>query len=349
MAVNWSHKIDQRRLELLDQNLTYKEIAFILTEEFNNLVTERAVENRCRRSKTNKLALRKIKNKNLVNSGIINKKNGLLFPEKYYNANSELSLTTEKIEEINRIYNILTSSKPKKVLSLSDLHAPSVNFHAVEKALLDNKDADILLLNGDVYDGTGLSTFDKLNDINIEDELEQIFTIMDVATKMFKYIVWVGGNHDWLRFLSFVTKNFNSSMKKYVLKRLNPIDYIAEKYDNLIVVPHDWAQIGDVIFAHLQTFSSVDMKTVVTNNEIFSSMRHLLPNQLYRGIVIGHTHHLGKIIKNGVLLMEQGCMCHLQDYRFQKPAKNRWETGYAVVYFDDNMKVDFNKSNFVII
>jgi predicted phosphodiesterase len=353
MGVKWEGQIEARRVELIKDRLTYKQVARILSDEFNTYVSDRAVEGRCFRSSTMKSdiceEICEESYNQLINKNPISTSEGKLFPDECYDVDSEICMTPAKIAELNDIYKQLTLSNPKKILALSDLHAPLIDFSAVEKAILAHPDADICLLNGDVYDGQAMSTFDKLKDFDFEVELRQIFILLDVLTKRFKHVVWVGGNHDMRRFLKFVMKTFGSGMKNYVLKRLNPMDYVAERYDNLIIVPHDWIQVGDVIFAHLQDFSITDMKTVVSCEEKFRSMKHLLPNPDYRSIVIGHTHHMGKVIRNNVLLMEQGCMCHMADYKFHKPSRIRWETGYAVIYFDDDMKVDFNKSNIVWI
>ena len=355
MGVKWQGKIEDRRLELLRDNCTYNQIARILSNEFKLYVTQRAVEGRCFRSNTMKSDLCNEFCENItvdyekLTINPLSITNGKLFPDECYEIKNEISMTAEKLAQLNEIYQNLTLMNPKKVLSLSDLHAPLINFDAVEKAILAHPDADICLLNGDVYDGEAMSSFDKLKDLNFEVELKQVFALLDVLTQKFKQVVWVGGNHDFMRFLRFIMKNFGSGMKNYALKRLNPMDYIAEHYDNLTIVPHDWIQIGDVIFAHLQDFSTVDMKTVVICDEKFRSMKHMLPNADYRGIVIGHTHHMGKIVKNNVLLMEQGCLCHDADYKFLKPSRVRWETGYAVIEFDQDMKVDFNKSDVIWI
>jgi predicted phosphodiesterase len=353
MSIRWIGAIEQRRLELIKDGLRYNQIARILSKEFGINVTSRAVEGRGYSTRTQKIDLKsqlgidtfanmdEMDEMDEVDDESIDK----LFPDECYQMDPDICMTPEKLTELTKIYKMLTDLNPKKILSLSDLHSPYINFKAVETAIKANPDADICLLNGDVYDGSGMSTYDKLSEIDIDDELKQVFMLLDVLTKQYKKVVWLGGNHDLGRFLSFVMKNFGAGMKKYVLKRLNPIDYIAEKYDNLIVVPHDWIEIGDVIFAHLKNYSAVDMKTVVTNNEIFYSMRDLLPNPDYKAVIIGHTHQYGKVIKNGTLLIEQGCLCHLYDYKFMKPTKNKWQTAYATVIFDKDMHVDFNKTN----
>ncbi|MFW6007775.1 MAG: metallophosphoesterase [archaeon] len=352
MAIRWKGQLEERRLELIKMGYSYSTIANILSSEFDLNISRRSVEGRCYNTKTQKCDLDecdKLEYDTDHTENTIFSNTSNLFPEECYDNEEDFCMTPQKVKELKRIYNKLTGLHPKNVISLSDLHSPAIDFKSVERAILDNPNSDICLLNGDVYDGNSMSSFDKMSEIDIEEELDQVFTLLDVLTKKYEFVVWVGGNHDFGRFLKFVMKNFGPGMRKYVEQRLNPMDYIAEHYDNLIIVPHDWVQIGDVIYAHLPTYSTVDMKTVVKNYEIFKANRHLLPNPNFRAIVIGHTHHLGKIMKNGVMLIEQGCLCHLQDYRFMKLTKNRWQKGYAIVGYDDDMNVDFNKSHAIYL
>ena len=370
MRINWKGPIEDRRIKLLQERKTYGQIANILSKEFGIPVTYDMVQGRCKTSgitcKTinmnttvnvavtpntnnnlNTLETMEVDLSNLSDLDISNNCN--LFPggdDDYIN--SKISLTPEKAKILKDLYQRLTDLKPRKVLSLSDLHSPFINFKACNEALLANQDADILVLNGDVYDGYAMSHFDKIQDVDFNVELAKVEKFLSVVTKMFKLVVWVGGNHDLYRFEKFVSKNCGG-LKNFIMKNANPMEYLAKQFNNVIVVPHNWIEIGDVIFSHPEDFSSTDMRTAVNTEVRLRSVKQFIPNPDYRAVIIGHTHQLGKIVKNGMLLAEQGCMCHLYDYKFQRPAKNSWVTGYAVVEFDENMKVIFNKTNMITI
>lgn len=364
MRIIWKGPIEERRIELLKQGKKHKDIARILSSEFKMAITRNAIQQRCKTSKVNSNKITNVASDidtqkvtviesmdidlyNLAELDISNNHN--LFPgadEDY--VSSQISLTPEKIKILKNLHTQFTEMKPAKILSLSDLHSPFINFSACNKALLDNQDADILVLNGDVYDANAMSHFDKIKDVDFELELSKVEKLLDVVTKMYECIVWVGGNHDMLRFEKFVAKNCGG-MKNFFLKNANPMEYLAKKYNNVIIVPHNWVQIGDVIFGHPEEFSSTEMKTVVNASERFQSIKHLMPEPNYRAVIIGHTHQVGSLIKNDKLLIEQGSLCHVYDYKFQKPSKNKWQLGYAVVMFDDDMKVIFNETNFKII
>jgi predicted phosphodiesterase len=364
MYIKWEGKIEKRRLELLDRGLNYNDIADILSDEFKTTVTYYSVVERCRKTSTqlNRFkdkkqvvikthpefkSLKDVEIDNISDLDMLNDKK--LFPEEYDDIEEDIYTSPRKIKELKDLHEIFTMLAPHKVLSLSDLHSPFIDFISIEKAIKDNSDADILLLNGDIFDGQSLSLFDKYKEINFMKELDKVFKFLDVVSKMFKTIVWVGGNHDLGRFEKFVTKTINEGMRDYIMAVANPMDYVSKRYSNLIVVQHDWVQIGDCIFSHPHNYSAVEMKTVVNTNDHFNSIRNFLPNPNYRAIVMGHTHQLGKFFKNDIMLAEQGCLCHMQDYRFKKPSKLKWQTGYAVVTFDKNMKIDFSNSDVIYI
>lgn len=371
MARKWNSSIDERRIELLQEGYSYKDIANILNVEFNECFTSRAVENRSRITNTTKTQVgynslkTTFKNVNkpkvqlflpfdIMEENNNNNKqfnsNNKLFPDELYEQNEDINFAPEKQRRLNQIWNQFNDGKPKKILSLSDLHAPFINFASVEKALLEHDDADILVLNGDVFDGQALSDFDKLNDFDIEVEFEQVFALLDVVTEMFEQIYWVGGNHDLSRFIRMVSRKFGQGMKKYVLKRLNPIDYIAEKYDNVTVVPHQWMEIGKAVFIHPDGYSSSLMSTALGQEKVLrANANEMLPEPNFQALIMGHTHDAGEYYINGCKVMEQGALCYVPDYRFDKPASRKWVQAYAVVHLREDGSVDFNNSRVHVI
>lgn len=348
--INWNatKEFDNRRIELLSEGYSYRETAEIMTREFNVYFSLKSIENRSRYTSTTKkdLVIDALESKNAVTT-VSNTTN--LFPKTAYEIDEEFYFTPEKKRRLDEIYKMLNDGKAKKILSLSDLHAPFIDFIATEIAVIEHQDADILVLNGDIFDGQALSDFDKLNDFDIEREFEQVFLLLDVVTKMFKQVIWVGGNHDLSRFIRMVSRKFGQGMKKYVLKRLNPINYIAEKYDNIIVVPHQWVQIGKAIFIHPDGYSSALMSTAMNQEKILRANIDMLPHPEFQCLVQGHTHDLGEYFVNGTKIIEQGHLGHIPDYRWDKPTARRWQQGYAVVNLDENGNVDFNKTRSYII
>jgi predicted phosphodiesterase len=349
--INWNTQLDSRRIDLIVQGFSYSAVASILNNEFpaNATINADAVQNRCRATETTKAQLMSKSNvargQQLSMANVKSTTNKGLFPTSAYDIDESVTFTPEKKRRLEEIYDELNDGKAKKILSLSDLHAPFINFEAVEKALIEHSDADVLILNGDVFDGHALSDFDKLNDFDIEIEFEQVFMFLDVATKLFDRVYYVGGNHDMSRFVRMVARKFGQGMKNYVLKRLNPIEYVCEKYSNLTIVPHQFIQVGEAIFNHPDGYSSALMSTAMGQEKaIRANANTLLPNPKFSLLCQGHTHDLGEYYVNDCKIMEQGCLCHPMDYRFDKPTSRRWQLGYAVVQLNADGSVDFNKS-----
>lgn len=332
----WTLEIDERRALLLHFGYTNSTIAMTLNKEFGTDFTRDAVSSR------NRKVVQEKEDFNIKASSL---DEGSLFPKEVYEIDEELTFTPEKKRRLFEIWDQFNDGKAKKILSLSDLHSPFIDFKAVETAVKNHNDADILILNGDVFDGHALSDYDKLNDFDIEIEFKKVFQLLDVVSKIFKTIIWNGGNHDMGRFMKFVARKFGTSMKKYVMKRLNPIDYIAEKYDNVIVVPHDWVEIGKCIFVHPSGYSSALMSTALgQENVLRANGKDILPEPNFHCLVQGHTHDLGEYYINDCKVMEQGCLCETMDYRFDRPTKRKWQKGYAIVHIDEDGNVDFNNS-----
>lgn len=269
-----------------------------------------------------------------------------MFPEDFYYKSSRLE---EKINKLQTIYNLCNDLNPKKVLVLSDLHIPDTDYNLVEKAIKDNKDADLCVLNGDVFDNIAFSKHSNSADFNFEEEFEQTKMFFEVLFKYFKHVVYVPGNHDKSRLEAFVSRNFPNGVKEYAVENLSLIQKLAKQYPNLHVSPTHYVQIGDVICSHLPNYSIVKARTLTVNDEIFSTIKsETLPNKNYRAILLGHTHQMSKLFSmdGQKLLIEVGCMCNTPEYKINRPTKTAWQRGYAVINFN-NMKVDFNKTNFV--
>ena len=52
-----------------------------------------------------------------------------------------------------------------------------------------------------------MSSFDKMTEIDITKEFEQVNKLLLVLNKQFKKTIIVGGNHDYTRFARYIMKN----------------------------------------------------------------------------------------------------------------------------------------------
>lgn len=330
--IKWEGNIENDRLDLELKGYKPLQIANILSEKYNIRITTDMVNGR----------------KRTVNKGN-NFRTERLFGEDLYEIKDKYILSEKTKKHLFDIWEKFNKIENKKMLVLSDLHAPYTNFEKLEQAINDNIDCNICILNGDILDGDCFSRFEKMKEINVEEEYSMVMKIFDILSSKFEYIVWVDGNHDGNRFKSYVIKNIKQSLRDFAYKRLNPVNFILENYNNIIAVQHNTLQIGDVIFKHPNIYSNAELKTVINEYDIFVANKNDLPNPNFRCICIGHTHYMGEYYKNDVKLMETGCLCHTPDYKFLNPSKRKWTIGYARIELDKNNKIIFNKSGVVVL
>lgn len=360
--IRWEGDIENRRSQLRENGITYNEIANILSEEFGLKITKDMVSSRDRIVRMKSIRYNNCDEidintldgicakdeynfyeKDIPLTGLMYEQK--LFPENMYDIQKQFIASENTKAEMKKIWELFEDGQPKKMLVLSDLHAPYMNFTKIEQAIKDNEDCDICILNGDIFDGESMSVFDKMEEIDSSEEFDQVFKLLDVLTVKFKYIIWVGGNHDFQRFCKYIIKNIKPGLRKFAFDRLNPIKFISDKYQNVISINHNTLQIGDVVFKHPNGYSGVEMKTVVNEMDIMTANRYDLPNPNFRCICIGHTHDGGEYYRNGVKLMETCCLCYTPDYRFNNPVKRKWVNGYARIELDECNKIIFNKSH----
>lgn len=368
MGIKWEGPLEERRKELKHgiTKLSAEKIAKILSKEFNLNITRDMVSSR---NRTLKKKSSNIENKNSFNINFdsyyenaqpaqpeqslpppqpmqVITQQQKLFDNKLYNLKEKYISSEQTKKEMKDIWDIFNDGKSKKILCISDLHAPYMDFEKVEIAIRNSIDCDICVLNGDIFDAESMSVFEKMNEIDASEEFEQVFELLNVLTVRFKHIIWVGGNHDYQRFCRYIMKNIKPGLRKFAFDRLNPMQYIADRYPNVIAINHNTLEIGDIIFKHPNGYSGVEMKTVVNELDILSANRFELPDPNFKAVIIGHTHDAGIYYKNGIMLMETGCLCYTPDYRFLNPTKRKWQQGYAKLELDNNGKIIFNKSSF---
>ena len=91
----------------------------------------------------------------------------------------------------------LTTSKSRKIISFSDLHIPFFLWEDMKAALDEHKDADIVVLNGDILDAYMFSTFSKSKNIAAIKEYKAAFDLVLYLSNNFPMVVLVSGNHDY--------------------------------------------------------------------------------------------------------------------------------------------------------
>jgi len=348
MSIPWSKKEAAIAHKAIAEHKLYKEISIVLEEAGFDRSAE-AVRKFYKRNATSKDA-----------------EYEAVEPEINDEATDDQYIAIEAIREMRDQLVKITSNKfvkvgrpveaNVKILSLSDLHIPFENPEIIKKMLKDHSDADILVLNGDMFEIYALSKWPKKKNVLLRHEYEIAIEWMKLFTSIFPKIVLVSGNHE-SRVQSYFTANVDPTASFLVNKDI--LDRIAKGYsfndeEGTFEKMYDWddivsyeggllkyyAIIGNAVFIHPNDFSGVPMRTVLAHCD------DLMQCEKFQCMVMGHTHKMGSYIWKNKLVLEQGCCCVPMDYEKNGRArKQSMQTyGAAVVYMDEEGNVDFDKT-----
>lgn len=281
---------------------------------------------------------------------------------------SHALVTSERLDIINAlqddyleeacIYSQLGLEASRKILSLSDIHFPIARTDLIEQIIHQHKDADVLVLNGDLFDGYAFSSFKKDKKINALIEYNAVLTFVHLCSDIFPKVILVDGNHDvrshrYLRDLN-VSDEARDILRPNLMARIANGEVLNErgdvtdllKFDNVYYDTREswYVKIGKTIFAHPSSKDKgLPGSTAYRVAQYFS-------NRYEAGevdsIVVGHTHKFYKGIVGRQLLVEQGCLSGLAMYSHDPSLQyiNTAVNGYAVVYQDDEGNTLFNES-----
>lgn len=243
-----------------------------------------------------------------------------------------------------------------KILSLSDLHIPFCDMELVDSIIEQHKDADVLVLNGDILDGYAPSSFAKDKAITMHTEYVECLEFVRRVSKIFPSVYLVRGNHEQ-RVERYFTDKVDSGMSMFVTK--DALAYIAEgwiideagnkrgclDFSNVHynVDGNPWIlRLGKTVFLHPSSFSQGALSTVT---KACDYLTNFLEWDSFDSVVMGHTHKLGKAMYRGKLLIEQGSLSRILDYqRSAKFKKDASVLGYAVIYQNANGETLVNES-----
>ena len=269
---------------------------------------------------------------------------------------SNPKLNVGKLIHSKKIY------KSRKILVMSDLHIPFHTADMVEQAIEENKDADMLVINGDFLDMYAVSSFIKDKPSDLYEDYNTALEYVEKWKKIFKTIILIKGNHEerWDTYLNKrVGADVSFLVDKDILTRLadgiktDRNGKIEKKLDfkNVYYIGSStpwYCMIGDAVIGHPKSFSKTDMKTSVDTMEYFKN--HSFE---FHVILIGHTHRLGKTYKAGKMIIEGGCLCHPLDYQLSGKLSGAnavpQTLGYTVLYQDSKGITDFNASHIVYL
>lgn len=252
--------------------------------------------------------------------------------------------------------------KIRKILTFSDLHIPFVMEDEIRQVCEQNKDADIIVLNGDILDGYIFSTYSKTKKIAAIKEYIAAFNLVRYLSNEFPQVVIVSGNHDSRasRALGYngFEKEASQIFRPDLLARIANGEELDEagmlvhkhSFSNVIYQPQDswYIRIGKTIFCHPDGFGNA-----FPGNTVYKLLDHFsqrISTEEFDSIVVGHTHKQYKGIVSNKLLIEQGCMAHALPYQFKADLRfKNAVNGYAIIIQDEHGNTDFNKSTFIYL
>lgn len=263
-------------------------------------------------------------------------------------------------KELVRVSPAQPSSTSRKIVTISDLHPPFHNQAVIQHMLDNHGDADICVLNGDILDADAASKWAKSKEIAFDAEYKIVSEFVWQLANIFPKVIINSGNHDHRvtsKLMASVPHQL-ASLVKYDALDLIASGYTLDKYGDLVqsrempnvkytAGPTSWfCKIGRTIFAHPSNAGGVPMGIAVKAAEYFATR-----NLRFDCLVIGHSHSQGWVIRDGRLIIEQGCACYPLEYEAGAKLMYRHPStfGYAVVYQNRNGLVDFNSSGPVFL
>lgn len=287
-------------------------------------------------------------------------------------ARKDLSLRTDTdLDALKKLNDVkmdlkrqLVGASARKVLIISDLHIRFHNPDLLAETIDNNKDADAVILNGDVMDLYGVSTYVKDKFVSVYEEYLITLQFIDYLRSIFGLVVLVRGNHEWR-----LNRYINTRIGTQIMWAF-PADILAmlatgiipghdgevlDKYDfgDQVVYPGGeepwWIRWGRALIVHPMRSvgtTGAGLRTASQFADRFFDHRMID----FDCAIFGHTHQVGEGYSKGRKLIEQGCLCVPMDYTKQGtgvylPQQN----GYAVLHQDRHGNTDFEKTRAVYL
>lgn len=245
-----------------------------------------------------------------------------------------------------------------KILCLSDIHFPFARTDLLEMAVTEHADADICVLNGDIFEGYVFSVFEKSQRIAAIHEYMAVFEFVHRCKQIFPKVVLVDGNHDVrssrLLKKSGLPKEATELLRPNLMariangERIDETGMLVEKLDfsNVYYTPQEswYVKVGKTLFIHPSTRGGSKPGWTVTT--MGQKLMSRYPDDEVDSVVCGHTHQVYKGIVDGKLLIEQGCLADLLAYHWapNNIMKKNYQNGFAIIYQDEDGNTDFNRS-----
>lgn len=226
-----------------------------------------------------------------------------------------------------------------KIGVISDLHIPYHDKQAVITTLdyLSKQNLDWLVLNGDIVDFHGLSTFTRdPNKRDLNRELSVANQFLDYIAGRFSNIIYVAGNHEY-RFERYVA---SQAPELWNVEEVSVENFLRLNKRNIRYLDNTGRiEAGKLTILHGDRIAGRGAINVARLRLLYS----------FNNILTGHDHRTQEYIQKSVDnkmygSWTTGCLCGL---RPQYNPYNNWNHGFAVVEVYKNKM--FEVRNFKIV
>ena len=247
--------------------------------------------------------------------------------------------------------------KRRRIVAAGDFHIPFHSRSAVAALVAkEAKHTDTLLIGGDFGDAYAASVYTKYQSVGFEAEHAEKTAVLQGLSQAFPEIIWLKGSNHSDRYEKRLRESLSRDVLSAVMEMtggvLNPELALARRYPNIKVqcwkTPSgsevDWLTvIGDVAFSHAERYSRVPGNALRAVEEWLDDFSGHLGLPEIRAVVQFHTHVMSLIPwRSGMLLVEPGAMCEMQDYQLRSKISGRPQRlGYVSMELEDG-KLDVN-------
>jgi len=252
----------------------------------------------------------------------------------------------------------------RQILVMSCWHIPFHIRDLIELAVLENPQASILVLAGDLLDCFAISKWPKvhLSGVALKKEYEEALDILEWLAPKFEKIILLKGNHEdrWSSYIADrVHKEARFLVNTEVLQRLADGEVMDEtgrvvdkvelpnvEYIDASGIDAWWVRLGDAIVCHSTKSSSVPGKGLATLIDDFTGYA-----VNFNVLVWSHSHMQATIPYRGKVGFETGCMC--ADMLYARDAKMKYNrpahVGYTLLSQDKQGRTILQHSKNVLL
>lgn len=335
---NWSFTMMNELIELDAKNYSIGEITTELVNRHpdlgKTLVSKDAVRHALARAKEKSLYLKD----SLVPNRI-----------PYYDKYRSQIRGDVKVEKDATALEAFEKKSIRKILVLSDIHVPFTDEDKLQKAIDLHRNADAVILPGDVMDMYGCSKWRKRKYIGHDIEIDSTIRLMEYISNTFPIVFTFPGNHD-----KRPTKKLQELVPPelfYLFEDNDTLGMITRAFPNVFYEDNWYRQIGDAVFTHAERSSAVEGRPAVLTADFFLTKgwaKRLGMGEL-RLIVQGHTHQVSTTYREDLKMMETGCLAQVMEYTLDSSAVMRPPMNGCVLVTQRDGVTDFNETREFIL